>query len=148
MPSIRILDIDYKASGPDQDVDIVSHINVSGRRHALDCEVTTTGQPRHAQDVTWLLLGNGDMPHLGTLDVDLGLDAEALGDGEYATLIEALQKHGYQQRQELRRFQLVRQISTNDGGALIDIIVDFLMPRDAEIVKNAPPLYLAPGSWL
>jgi len=41
--------------------------------------------------VPWLLLDNADMPHVGTLDVDLGLHAEALGDGEYATLIEALQ---------------------------------------------------------
>lgn len=90
--------------------------------------------------VPWLLLGNEDMPHVGTLDVDLGLDAEALGDGEYASLIEALQGHGYQQRRELRRFQLVRQVPTEDGGAPIDIIVDFLMPRDAEIVKNVPPL--------
>lgn len=90
--------------------------------------------------VPWLLLGNEDMPHVGTLDVDLDLDAEALGDGEYATLIEALQGHGYLQRRELRRFQLVRQVPTEDGGAPIDIIVDFLMPRDAEIVKNVPPL--------
>ena len=40
--------------------------------------------------VPWLLLDNEDMPHVGTLDVDLGLDAEALGDGEYAILVEAL----------------------------------------------------------
>jgi len=90
--------------------------------------------------VPWLLLGNEDMPHVGTLDVDLSLDAEALGDGEYVTLIEALQEHGYRQRHGLRRFQLARQIATGDGGASIDIIVDFLMPRDAEIVKNVPPL--------
>ena len=31
--------------------------------------------------VPWLLLGNEDMPHVGTLDVDLALDAEALDDG-------------------------------------------------------------------
>ena len=80
------------------------------------------------------------MPHVGTLDVDLGLNAEALGDGEYATLIQALMAHGYQQRQELRRFQLVRRVSAADGGDAIDVIVDFLMPRDAEIVKNVPPL--------
>jgi len=67
-------------------------------------------------------------------------DAEALGDGEYTTLIEALREHGYEQRAELRRFQLVRQVPAVDGGAPIDIIVDFLMPRDAEIVKNVPPL--------
>ena len=90
--------------------------------------------------VPWLLLGNEDMPHVGTVDVDLSLDAEALGDGEYATLVEALMGHGYQQRTELRRFQLVRQVTAADDGPSIDVIVDFLMPRDAEIVKNVPPL--------
>ena len=90
--------------------------------------------------VPWLLLNNEVMPHVGSIDVDLGLDAEALGDGEYATLIKALQKHGYDQRRDLRRFQLVRRIPATDDGPAIDIIVDFLMPRDAEIVKNNPPL--------
>jgi hypothetical protein len=90
--------------------------------------------------VPWLLLGNEDMPHVGTLDVDVGLNAEALGDGEYATLVQALQKHGYQRRRDLRRFQLVRQVAASDGGGPIDVIVDFLMPRDAAIVKNVPPL--------
>ena len=90
--------------------------------------------------VPWLLLGNEDMPHVGTLDVDVGLDAEALGDGEYVTLIDALRGHGYEQRRELRRFQLVRSVAATDGGASIDVIVDFLMPRDAEVIKNVPPL--------
>ncbi|MBV1777366.1 hypothetical protein KSF73_16720 [Burkholderiaceae bacterium DAT-1] len=90
--------------------------------------------------VPWLLLDSDDMPHVGTLDVDIGLDAEALGDGEYATLISALQQHGYAQRDGLRRFQLVRKVPALDSGAAIDIVVDFLMPRDAEIVKNNPPL--------
>lgn len=90
--------------------------------------------------VPWLLLNNADMPHVGTLDLDLGLDAEALGDGEYAMLVEALMGHGYQQREELRRFQLVRQVPASDGGAPINVVVDFLMPRDADIAKNVPPL--------
>jgi hypothetical protein len=90
--------------------------------------------------VPWLLLNNEDMPHVGSLDVDLSLDAEALGDGEYVTLIDALRGQGYDQRKELRRFQLVRKVPAKDGEAPIDIIVDFLMPRDAEIVKNNPPL--------
>ncbi len=89
--------------------------------------------------VPWLLLDNEDMPHVGTLDLDLGLDAEALGDGEYARLVEALMGHGYEQREELRRFQLVRQVPASDGGPPIDVVVDFLMPRDADIVKNVPP---------
>lgn len=89
----------------------------------------------------WLLLGKtDDMPHVGTMDVDLGLDAEALGDGQYATLVEALRQHGYEKRRSLRRFQLVRQVPAMDDGPPIDVIVDFLMPRDAEIVKNVPPL--------
>src|SRR5471030_650437 len=90
--------------------------------------------------VPWLLLNSEERPHVGSLDVDLGLDAEALGDGEYANLVEALKRKGYQQREELKRFQLVREVPVRDGGAPIDIIVDFLMPRDAEITKNKPPL--------
>ena len=90
--------------------------------------------------VPWLLLSGADMPHIGTLDVDLTLDAEALGDGEYAQLVESLLRHGYRQREHLRRFQLVRTVPARDGGADIDIVVDFLMPRDATIARNAPPL--------
>jgi hypothetical protein len=67
--------------------------------------------------VPWLLLNeNEDMPHVGTLDLDLGLDAEALGDGEYANLVDELLSHGYAQSQQLKRFQLVRQIKTDDDG--------------------------------
>lgn len=80
------------------------------------------------------------MPHVGTLDVDLGLDHEALGDGEYATLVGALQEQGYAQTDELRRFQLVRSVPSSDDGPAIKVIVDFLMPRDAEPQKNTPPL--------
>jgi len=90
--------------------------------------------------VPWLLLGESDVPHIGTLDIDLSLDAEALGDGEYARLVETLQKQGYEQRDNMRRFQLVRTVPEKDAGGEIDIVVDFLMPRDAEIVKNKPPL--------
>jgi hypothetical protein len=91
--------------------------------------------------VPWLLLNNDDMPHVGSIDVDLSLDPEALGDGEYATLVAALMDHGYEQRPTLlRRFQLVRSVPAADGGSAIDVIVDFLMPRDAEFVKNKPPL--------
>ena len=90
--------------------------------------------------VPWLLLDNHEMPHVGTLDVDLGLNAEALGDTEYARLVEALMKHDYKQSPELRKFQLVRRIDATNGGAPIDVIVDFLMPRDAVIDKHRPPI--------
>lgn len=90
--------------------------------------------------VPWLLLSESDMSHIGTVDVDLSLDAEALGDGEYARLVESLQVRGYNQGNDLSRFHLVRTVPARDGGAEIDVIVDFLMPRGAEIGKNTPPL--------
>lgn len=90
--------------------------------------------------VPWILLHEPDFPHVGTADVDLSLDAEALGDGEYARLVGSLQDQGYGQREHTRRFQLVRTVDPKDGGPAIDVIVDFLMPRDAEVVKNNPPL--------
>lgn len=90
--------------------------------------------------VPWLLLNNEEMPHVGTLDIDLGLDHEALGDGEYATLVGALQDQGYAQSTELRRFQLQRVVQPKDDGPPIRVVVDFLMPRDAAPEKNDPPL--------
>lgn len=91
--------------------------------------------------VPWLLLNQvEDMRHVGTLDVDLSLDAEALGDGEYARLIESLMTHGYEKREYLKRFQLVRRIEVEDEGPPVDVIVDFLMPKDAVIDKNKPPI--------
>ena len=90
--------------------------------------------------VPWLLLSEVDMPHIGTTDVDLSLDAEALGDGEYADLVDSLLRHGYNQREHLRRFQLVRTVPARDDGRDIDVIVDFLMPRNANVAENNPPL--------
>ncbi len=90
--------------------------------------------------VPWLLLNNTEMPHVGTLDIDIGLHAEALGDGEYADLVQSLLGHGYGQRPGHPRFQLVRTVTAAGGGPDIDVVVDFLMPRDAEITKNASPL--------
>ena len=90
--------------------------------------------------VPWLLLREADTPHIGTRDIDLSLDAEGLADGEYVGLVDALRAQGYQQRNDLRRFQLVRTVPARDAGLDIDVVVDFLMPRDAEVARNDPPL--------
>ena len=90
--------------------------------------------------VPWLLLNQSGMPHIGTMDVDLSLDAEALGDGEYARLVESLMEQGYRQSKGQRKFQLLRTVSAGDGGPAIDVVVDFLMPRDVVIATNTPPL--------
>ncbi|WP_195848552.1 nucleotidyl transferase AbiEii/AbiGii toxin family protein [Providencia alcalifaciens] len=81
------------------------------------------------------------MPHVGTLDIDLDLDSTALGDGEYATLVESLQSHGYEQREGVTRaFQLIRTVPGTIDSPDIDIIIDFLRPKDRNIIKNNPPL--------
>lgn len=91
--------------------------------------------------VPWLLLDNDVMRHVGTVDVDLCLDAAALGDGEYARLVDVLMEHGYAQDEDLRDFQLVRRgVPAADGGPPIDVVVDFLMPEGVAIVKNRPRL--------
>ena len=79
-------------------------------------------------------------PRFSTFSLRSFLPRRLLGNGEYVRLVEALQKHGYQQRDNLQRFQLVRTVPARDGGPDIDVVVDFLMPRDAQIAKNRPPL--------
>ena len=88
--------------------------------------------------VPWLLLNNTDMPHIGTGDVDLVLDAEALGDGKYARLVETLMGQGYKKRSDSKKFQLVRTVPARDDGPPIGVVVEFLMPHDVEITKNVP----------
>jgi len=90
--------------------------------------------------VPWLLLNESEMRHVGTGDVDISLNPKALADGEYVRLVEALQKQGYLQRENLQRFQLARTVPYSDGGPEIDVIVDFLMPRDSVIMRNIPPI--------
>lgn len=91
--------------------------------------------------VPWLLLEDSEMRHVGTADIDLSLDAEALvEDQQYAGLVEALRAQGYETREELKNFRMVRTIDPKDGGPLIDVVVDFLRPFDAVITKNKPPI--------
>jgi hypothetical protein len=78
------------------------------------------------------------MPHVGTIDIDLGLDAAALQNGEYVHLVEALRTKGYDQS-TLKKFQLVRTMKATDGNP-IQVNIDFLMPREVQIEKNKPPI--------
>lgn len=86
--------------------------------------------------VPWLLLGEARPKHVGTLDIDLDLAPDALSDGEYATLVETLEKKGYERGMEgMKSFQLRRWVKLEDGGP-VGVLVDLLMPRDAEGDKN------------
>ncbi len=90
--------------------------------------------------VPWLHFPNAEPPHVGTLDVDLSLDAEALANEDYTSLVAALEKAGYQRNVEgLKPFQLRREVPI-DGGDPVAVIVDLLMPRETVLAKNKPPL--------
>lgn len=88
------------------------------------------------------LLFQGHFPsHVGTLDIDLNLDPDALGEGEYANLIELLEAGGYERGEPLKPFQLRRWVHLPEQvSAPIPVIIDLLMPRAASPKKNRPPL--------
>ncbi len=69
--------------------------------------------------VPWLLLGEARPKHIGTLDIDLDLNPDALAEGEYATLVEALEKKGYERgKAGLKPFQLRRWVKVDKGFLL------------------------------
>lgn len=92
--------------------------------------------------VPWLLLRESDTPHVGTRDVDLSLDAEALADGEYARLVDTLRGQGYQQRNDLRRFQLIPRAPGSTVGnpfwSVAHVPRDHLRFRDHGLILPAP----------
>ena len=90
--------------------------------------------------VPWLLLPKAQPAHIGTIDIDLNLDPDALGDGQYADLIHCLERAGYDRGGEgARRFQMRRAVKVDEDEPIV-VLVDFLMPREAKPLKNDPPL--------
>jgi hypothetical protein len=90
--------------------------------------------------VPWLLLPHAQPSHLGTLDIDLSLDAEALGEGDYKSLVDSLLAAGYTRNEaEMKWFQLRRLVEVKDHGP-VPVLVDLLMPREAKFKRNKPPL--------
>ena len=90
--------------------------------------------------VPWLLLGEARPKHIGTLDIDLDLNPDALAEGEYATLVEALEKKGYERGVEgLKPFQLRRWVKVDEGDP-VGVLVDLLMPRGAKGDRNEDKL--------
>jgi len=90
--------------------------------------------------VPWLLLPAARPKHIGTLDIDLNLNPEALSEGEYATLVEALEQKGYERDKEgLKPFQLRRWV-TVDKADPIPVLIDLLMPRGSKTDKRREKL--------
>ena len=86
-----------------------------------------------------LLLADVEPPHVGSIDVDIALDAEKLNDGSYADLIQLLlNTRRYQQG--TKEFQLVVTVDLGDQGVPIQVDVEFLAPKEVKLKKHDPKL--------
>lgn len=79
-----------------------------------------------------LLLTATSEVHVGSIDVDIALDARKLERGLYANLLEALLETGRFERGD-KEFRFVSKVDLNDGMAAVAVEVDFLAGRDFKI---------------
>ncbi|MEI6175809.1 MAG: nucleotidyl transferase AbiEii/AbiGii toxin family protein [Verrucomicrobiota bacterium] len=86
-----------------------------------------------------LLLPDADEPHVGSIDVDLALDAEKLNGGRYAELLKLLLDTRRYVR-GVKDFQLVAEVDLGDGGTVIQVEVEFLAPKDVSLKRNRTKL--------
>ncbi len=86
-----------------------------------------------------LLLPDADEPHVGSIDVDLALDAAKLKDGRYAELVKLLLDTKRYRAGE-KDFQLVVEVDLKDGEKPVQVEVEFLAPKAIKLKKNKPKL--------
>ena len=86
-----------------------------------------------------LLLEQADEPHVGSIDVDLALDADKLADGRYADLLKLLLDSG-RYKPGAKPFQLVVEVDLKDGAKPVEVEVEFLAPKEVKLKKNRPKL--------
>lgn len=86
-----------------------------------------------------LLLPAAAQEHIGSIDVDLALDAAKLGDGRYAELLKLLLDTGRYEKGD-KDFQLVTTVDLGDDEAPVRVEVEFLAPADVKLKKNHPKL--------
>jgi Nucleotidyl transferase AbiEii toxin, Type IV TA system len=86
-----------------------------------------------------LLLPDAEPKHIGSIDVDLALDAARLGDGRYAEILKLLiDTQRYKPGD--KAFQLVTDVALGDGEAAVRVEVESLAPSDVKLRKNRPKL--------
>lgn len=86
-----------------------------------------------------LILPDAKPDHVGSIDVDLALDAAKLEDGRYAELLKLLLDTGRYKKGD-QAFQLVTAVDLGDGEAAVIVEVEFLAPADVKLKKNHPKL--------
>lgn len=86
-----------------------------------------------------LLIDDTEEPHVGSIDVDLALDAAKLGEGRYAEMLKLLMSTK-RYRQGHKDFQFVADVNLGDGEAPVVVEVEFLAPKEVKTQKNKPKL--------
>lgn len=84
-----------------------------------------------------LLISQAEEAHVGSIDVDLALDADKLNDGRYAELLNLL-LNTRRYRPGTKPFQLVTDVDLQDGNKPIQVEVEFLAPKEVKLEKNNP----------
>ena len=98
-----------------------------------DCMVVVGGW------VPDLLVPEGDPQHVGSIDVDVALDAKRLNDGRYAELLKLLLDTNRYRLGE-KQFQFVTDIDLDDGDPAIQVELEFLAPAEVKMKRNRPKL--------
>ena len=86
-----------------------------------------------------LLLSDAEESHIGSIDVDLALDAAKLNDGRYAEILKLL-LGTKRYHKGTKDFQLVVTVDLRDGEKPIEVEVEFLAPKEIKLKKNKPKL--------
>jgi hypothetical protein len=86
-----------------------------------------------------LLLPDAKPQHVGSIDVDLALDAGKLEDGRYAELLKLLLDTGRYEKGD-KEFQLVTSVDLQDNEAPVRVEIEFLASADVKLKKNHPKL--------
>ncbi len=86
-----------------------------------------------------LLLPTAEPEHIGSIDVDLALDAAKLNDGRYAELLKLL-LDTQRYKPGDKDFQLMTLVDLGDGQAPVRVDVEFLAPSEVKLQKNRPKL--------
>lgn len=86
-----------------------------------------------------LLLIDAEEPHIGSVDVDIALDATKLNQGRYADILKLL-LGTKRYRRGPKEFQLVVAVDLEDGEVPVEVEVEFLASKDVRLKKHRPKL--------
>lgn len=86
-----------------------------------------------------LLMPETEEPHVGSIDVDVALDAAKLNDGRYAEMLQQLLDTKRYRKGE-KDFQLVTDVDLTDDEQPIQVELEFLAPKDVKLKNNKPKL--------